>query len=122
MADFQALSDDLVSEGIRVFAGSTDPVEKTCETVEKLGITFPVAYGLDAGELSEKTGAFYDEEKKFIHATGFLVGPGNKTLISVYSTGSIGRLTALDVLNLVRFFKSDRKKNFYLADGKLDVR
>ena len=87
-------------------AGSVDPLEKAQETVQKLGIAYPVAYGLDAEEISKMTGAYYDPEKNFIHATGFIIGPDNSLVVACYSTGPIGRFTAKDVLNLIKFYKS----------------
>ena len=89
-------------------AGSVDSLEKAQETVQKLGIAYPVAYGLDPEEISKMTGAYYDPEKKFIHATGFIIGPDNSLVVACYSTGPIGRLTAKDVLGLIRFYKSRR--------------
>ena len=89
-------------------AGSVDSVEKANETVQKVGITYPVAYGLDAEEVSKTTGAYYDPEKKFLHATGFIIRPDNTVAVACYSTGPIGRFTAKDILNLIRFYKSKR--------------
>lgn len=108
MADFQSSLSDFDSEQIRVIAGSADPIEKAKETVEKLGITFPVAYGLDLEEISSLTGAFYEKDRKCLHATGFIIGPDNTVKVACYSTGAIGRLVAQDVLSLVRFWKSKK--------------
>jgi alkyl hydroperoxide reductase subunit AhpC len=63
---------------------------------------------LDAAEVSEATGAYYDPEKKFLQAAGFVIRPDNTVAVVCYSTGPIGRLVAKDVLNLIRFYKSRR--------------
>lgn len=97
---------DFQSEEIRIVAASVDPVEKAEETIQKLGITYPVAYGLDPKEFSKTTGAYYEGEKKFLHATGVIIGPDNTLVVACYSTGPIGRFTAKDVLNLIKFYKS----------------
>ncbi|MBI5604391.1 MAG: hypothetical protein HY879_13675 [Deltaproteobacteria bacterium] len=76
------------------------------ETVQKLGITYPVGYELDAEEISKITGAYYDSGKKLLQAAGFVIRPDNTVAVACYSTGPIGRLVAKDVLNLVRFYKS----------------
>jgi hypothetical protein len=89
-----------------VIAGSVDPLEKGKETAEKLKVTFPVGYGLDAEKVSGITGAFYEKEKKFIHATNFLLRPDKTIEIACYSTGPIGRFVAQDVLRVVKFYKS----------------
>ncbi len=98
------------SEQVKIIAGSVDPIDKTKELVEKLGITFPVAYGINAEEASRLLGVFYEEERKFIHSTGFLVRPDNTIEVAVYSTGPIGRFVAKDVFGLVKFYKSKAKK------------
>lgn len=96
-------------EEIGIIAASVDSQEKAVETVEKLNISFPVAYGLDAGEISKATGAFYESEKQFLHATNYLVRPDRTVAVACYSTGPIGRFTAQHVLNLVKFYKSRQK-------------
>lgn len=89
-----------------MISASVDSIEKAREVFNKLGITYSVAYGLDPEEVSRMTGAFYDEAKRFLHATGFLLRPDNTVAVACYSTGPIGRLRAQDVLKLVRFYRS----------------
>jgi alkyl hydroperoxide reductase subunit AhpC len=108
LADFQTLHQEFQSEQIKVIVGSVDSVEKARETVDKLGITYPIGYGMIAEEISRITGAYYEKEKKFLHATGFIVGPEKTIVVACYSTGPIGRLVAKDVLNLVKFYKSKK--------------
>jgi peroxiredoxin len=105
LAEFQASFGDFESEGIKVIAASVDPLEKAKETVQKVGITYPVGYGLDAEAVSKATGAFYEPEKKFLHAAGFILRPDNKISVACYSTGPVGRFTAKDVLTLIRFYR-----------------
>ncbi len=109
MADFQSLSRDFEAEEIRIIAGSVDPIEKARETVDKLGVTYPVAYGLDVEALSGITGAYYEKERRFLHPTSFLIRPNNKIEVACYSSGPIGRFVAKDVLSLVKFYKSRGK-------------
>ena len=109
LADFQSVSKDFESEQITVIAGSVDPFEKAKETVEKNGITYPVAYGMNAEEVSRTTGAYFDKDKQFLHATDFLIRPDNTIEAVCYSSGTIGRFMARDVLGLVKFYKSRNK-------------
>jgi peroxiredoxin len=95
---------------VQVIAGSVDPIDKTKEFVNKLGVTFAVASGLDLEAICEKTGAFYEKDRKFIQPTCFLIGPNKTVEVAAYSSGPIGRFVAQDVLNLVRFYKSRAKK------------
>jgi peroxiredoxin len=98
------------AEQIQLVAVSVDPVDKAKETTEKLGLTYPVAYGVDAKEISAKTGAFYEPEKKFLHAAGFVIRPNRTVEVACYSTGPIGRLEAQHALNLVKYYKSQQAK------------
>jgi len=104
------LSKEFESEQIQIIAGSVDAVEKAEETIQKAGVTYPVAYGMNAEETSRITGAYYDGGRNYIHATGFLVRPDNTVEVVCYSSGPIGRFVAKDVLGLVKFYKSKMKK------------
>jgi alkyl hydroperoxide reductase subunit AhpC len=106
LADFQGLDQEFKSEQIKVIAASVDPLEKAREMVEKIGITYSVGYGMVAEEVSRMTGAYYEKEKKYLHATSFLLRPEKTILVACYSTGPIGRLVAKDVLRVVKFYKS----------------
>jgi alkyl hydroperoxide reductase subunit AhpC len=106
LADFQASKQEFEAEGIAVIAGSVDEKERAKEIVDKIGMTYPVAYGLNFEEVSRITGAFYERERKILHATGFLIRPDKTIAVACYSSGPIGRLVARDVLNLVRFYRT----------------
>ena len=88
---------------IGLVAGSADSLEHARDLVEKLGIPFPVAYGLNAKEISLKTGAFYEDKEDYLHATGFVINPEGAIVNAVYSTLAIGRLVAKDCLGLIRY-------------------
>ena len=110
MADFQSVLKDFEDEGIKIVAGSVDPLNKTEEFVGKLGLSYPVAYGMDMEATCVKTGAFYERDRKFIQPAGFLIRPDKKIEVAVYSSGPIGRFVSRDVLGLVRFYKSRARK------------
>ncbi len=110
MADFQSGLKDFEDEGIKIIAGSVDPLNKTEEFVGKLGLSYPVAYGMDMKTTCMKTGAFYEKDRKFIHPAGFLIRPDKTIEVAVYSSGPIGRFVSRDVLGLVRFYKSRARK------------
>jgi peroxiredoxin len=105
LADFQGSYQELKSEQITFVAASVDPIEDARKMIDRHGITFPVGYGLIAEEISRITGAYYDKEEKYLHATGFLLRPDKTILIACYSSGAIGRLVPKDVLQLTRYFK-----------------
>jgi peroxiredoxin len=93
------------TENVDVVALSVDPLDKARETVEKLQLTFPVAYGLEVPPDAEKVGAFWEERRKIIHATGFVLDSDKKVVDACYSTGPIGRITATDAISHIQFFK-----------------
>lgn len=105
MADFQASFADFLSEGVAILAGSVDTLDKSNEIMEKAGVTYPVAYGLNAEEVSRTVGAYFEPEKQFLHAAGFIIAQDKKVSVGCYSTGPIGRLTAQDSLSLIRYYK-----------------
>jgi peroxiredoxin len=100
---------DFEAEGISIVAGSVDQREKALETSEKLGLQYPIAYGMNPEEVSRITGAFYEAKRGIIHATGFLLRPGGSVEVACYSTGPVGRFVAKEILGLVRFYKSRAK-------------
>lgn len=110
MAGFQSIIGDFDNEEIMIIAGSVDPVDKTKKFMEKLGITFPVAYGMDMEQTCLQTGAFYEKDRKFIQPACFLIRPDKTIEVAAYSSGPIGRFVPQDVLRLVRFYKSRAKK------------
>ena len=65
---------------------------------EKHKITYPFAYGLNAIDIASRYGAFYDKNKEFLHATGFILTPKGTVCNAVYATGSTGRYFAADTL------------------------
>jgi hypothetical protein len=93
------------SENIDVIPQSVDPLDKARETVEKLGLTFPVGYGLEVPRDAEKVGAFSEERRKIFHATDFSLDSDKKVVDGCYSLGPIGRIFAVDALSHIQFFK-----------------
>ena len=96
LKDLQSISEELKSAGALVAAASTESLEEACSTINQLGLTFPVAYGLDASEIAKRTGAFYHPDENYLHATAFALKPNGTIVAAVYSTGARGRFTVDD--------------------------
>ncbi len=105
MAAFEKAQEKLREEGITVVAASVDPLEKASGTAAEFGLTFPVGYGLPLKETARTLGAFYEERRQILQATGFLVKPDRAIAVAQYSSGPIGRLVWQDVLALIQFYK-----------------
>jgi peroxiredoxin len=100
---FQRAKERLAEAGVRAVALSVDDEPTTRGTIEKHGIEFPVGCGADAHALAAATGAFVNEDPVYVQSTGFVLDPDGRTVVSVYSSGAIGRLVPEDVVGLVRF-------------------
>lgn len=103
MVDFQSRISDLDHRNVKLLAASVDSVEDAQKTIDRHKLSFSVAYGLSAPEFSERTGAFFEGEKGYLQATGFLIAPDGNVALAVYSSGAIGRLTAADTLGMIDY-------------------
>ena len=102
MADYQTWLPEFKQLGVAVIAASVDTLDDARKIVDNHKLTYPVGHGLDYQDISRRTGAFIEHERKIVHATGFLLKPDLKVQVAAYSTGSIGRLTPNDVAAVVR--------------------
>jgi hypothetical protein len=57
----------------------------------------------DAAAVSAATGAFVDPTGGYLQSTGFVLDPDGQVIVSVYSSGAIGRLVPDDVVGLIRY-------------------
>ena len=105
MADFQSHIEEFKKENVDVVALSVDPLDKAKETVDKLQLTFPVVYGLEAPRDADKIGAFWEERRKIIQPANFVLDSNKKVVDASYSIGPIGRIIAADALSHIQFFK-----------------
>jgi peroxiredoxin len=102
---FERAGQALADAGIRVVALSVDGKETTAALVAKHKLTFPVGYGADAPAVAALTGAFVNPDPVYLQSTGFVLDPAGNVVISVYSSGAIGRLVPDDVVGLVRYLR-----------------
>jgi peroxiredoxin len=103
---FQRASEELTEVGAKVVALSVDDEATTAATIAKHRLSFPVGHSADAGAISAATGAFVDPERGFLQSTGFVLDPTGTVLVSVYSSGAIGRLVPEDVIGMIRYVRS----------------
>ncbi len=103
---FQRASESMAEVGAKVVALSVDDEATTAELVAKHGLTFPVGHSADAKAVSTATGAFVDPERGYLQSTGFVLNTEGQVVISVYSSGAIGRLVPVDVVGLIRYLRA----------------
>jgi peroxiredoxin len=108
---FQRAGERLTETGTKVTALSTDDEATTAELIAKLGLTFPIGHSADASAISAATGAFVNPEPAYLESTGFVLDPTGNVLVSVYSSGAIGRLVPEDVIGLVRYLVNNRRNS-----------
>jgi peroxiredoxin len=102
---FERAGQSLADAGIRVAALSVDDEKTTAALVAKHKLTFPVGYGADAAAVAARTGAFVNPDPVYLQSTGFVLDPAGNIVVSVYSSGAIGRLVPDDVVGLVRYVR-----------------
>jgi peroxiredoxin len=100
---FQRASAALADAGVQVAALSVDDEPTTADLIAKHGLTFPIGFGADTRAIAELTGAFVNPDPVYLQSTGFVLDPHGKVVVSVYSSGAIGRLVPEDVVGLVRY-------------------
>jgi peroxiredoxin len=102
---FQRANDKLTDAGAQVVALSVDDEDTTKSLIAKHELHFPVGHSADARAIAQATGAFVNDDPLFLQSTGFVLNPTGRVVVSVYSSGAIGRLVPDDVVGLVRYLK-----------------
>ncbi|HVX46303.1 MAG TPA: peroxiredoxin family protein [Mycobacteriales bacterium] len=105
LRSFQRSADQLAEVGARVVALSVDDEATTAALIAKHHLDFPVGHSADATAISTATGAFVDPEGGYLQSTGFVLDPNGRVVVSVYSSGAIGRLVPEDVIGLIRYLR-----------------
>ncbi len=102
---FQRASESLAEVGAKVVALSVDDEATTAELIARHHLTFPVGHSADARAVAEATGAFVNDNPTYLQSTGFVLDPDGRVVVSVYSSGAIGRLVPDDVVGLIRYLR-----------------
>jgi hypothetical protein len=77
--------------------------------IAKHELSFPVGHSADAAAIREATGAFVNPAPVYPQSTGFSLDPDGNVIVSVYSSGAIGRLVPEDIVGLVNYLKSKQQ-------------
>ena len=103
---FQRAGDSLAAAGFRVTALWVDDEQTTAQFTARHGLTFPLGHSADARAVARLTGAFVNDDPLYLQSTGLVLDPQGKVIVSVYSSGAIGRLVPEDVTGLVRYLRA----------------
>jgi peroxiredoxin len=102
---FQRSLDRLADMDTLVIALSVDDEATTRDLIAKHGLQFPVGHSADARAIATTTGAFVNNNPVYLQSTGFVLDPRGRVVVSVYSSGAIGRLVPEDVISLIRYLR-----------------
>lgn len=102
---FERARESLAGLDTKVVALSVDDEATTQALIDKHRLTYPVGHSADARAVSQATGAFVNDDPVYLQSTGFVLDPQGAVVVSVYSSGAIGRLVPEDVAGLVRYLR-----------------
>ena len=105
LSAFQRALDGLAQVGASVVALSVDDEAATRDLIARHGLRFPVGHSADAAAVADATGAFVNPGPPFLQSTGFVLDPDGRVILSVYSSGAIGRLVPQDVIGLIGYLR-----------------
>lgn len=103
--------DRFTQENVDILALSADPLDKAREMVERVHATFPIGFRLKVPEDADKVGAYWEDRRKIIHATAFIIDADKRVADACYSNGPIGRIVAADALSHIQFFKKRKQQS-----------
>ncbi len=107
MAGFEKARPELERVGAKVVAASVDSLDRARETAAELG--YPLGYGATR-EDADRIGAWWEDRRRIIQPSQFVLGADGKVIASTYSSGPIGRIEPGDVLKLIEFREKQAKK------------
>jgi peroxiredoxin len=103
LAGFSRALDTLTELGVKVVALSVDDEETSAALVAKHKLRFPVGHSADAGKVAAATGAYVNDNPRYLQSAGFVLAPDGTVRVAVYSSDAIGRLVADDVAGYIRY-------------------
>ena len=106
MVGFAKLKTELDALGVKVFAASVDPEEKSKPVADE--INFPLGYGVTRAQ-ADLLGSWWEDRRQIIQPSEFILNAESKVIGSSYSDGPLGRIEASDVIRLINFYESQKK-------------
>lgn len=105
MAGYEEAIEELRARGVEVVAASVDPRDDAATTVEKLSLSYPVLWGLDADDVAERFGAYVHDDA-YLQPLNVLLRDG-EVHQATYSSGPLGRLQPEEVIQWVDYMEEE---------------
>ena len=106
LAAFAGASDRLTELGVEVVALSVDDEQTSAALADKHRLSVRLGHSADADKVAAVTGAYTNDDPRYLQSTGFVLGRDGVVLTAVYSSGAVGRLVAEDVVGFVADIQS----------------
>src|SRR5260370_41508846 len=103
LSAFHRSHDGLAALRVSIFPLSVDDEATTQNLIAKHGLQFPVGHSADADAVAARTGAFVNPDPRYLQSTGFVLDPGGRVVVSVYSSGAIARPVPQAPIRLPRY-------------------
>jgi peroxiredoxin len=103
LAMFSRAFGTLTELGVKVVALSVDDEETSAALAAKHKLPFRIGHSADAVKVAAATGAYVNDEPRYLQSTGFVLAPDGTVRVAVYSSDAIGRLVADDVSGYIRY-------------------
>jgi peroxiredoxin len=106
LASFSRSAAALAELGAKIVALSVDDEATAGALAAKHKLSFPIGHSVDAVAVAAATGAYVNDEPRYLESTGFVLAPDGTVLTAVYSSAAIGRLVADDVVGYLRYIQA----------------
>jgi peroxiredoxin len=103
LAAFSRAAGPLTELGVKVAALSVDDEQASAALAATHQLRFPVAHSADAAKVAATTGAYFNDDPRYLQPAGFVLAPDGTVQVAVYSSDAIGRLAADDVVGYIRY-------------------
>ena len=108
LSAFSRAHERLAAARIAIIAISVDDEATSRSLIDKLRLSFPLGFGVNADSIAAVTGAYVAEGSVYLQSTGFVLDQRGRVITAVYSSGAIGRFVPDDVAGLVKYIEAQR--------------
>ncbi len=106
MADFEKHVEEFRARDVVIVAASVDTYADAVKMRDDENLSYAVAHSVDMTNFAVRYGAYFQAERGFLHATGFVLEPGGTVAHAVYASGSIGRLEPQATIRAIDYLTS----------------